>query len=106
MKPRQLRYPPRKCESCGRQVPFDLGCNHCATLARYWHQAELDDQSRSREQSILIGALVAGMNEAFVRRHALGREPTQKAFEAAVDAACQYVKSFGYVLGTGARMEG
>jgi hypothetical protein len=40
--------------------------------------------------------MVAGMNDAYVREHGLGRMVTKEQFEAAIDLASAYMKSFGY----------
>lgn len=85
----------RKCD-CGRIMGPNLGCAYCPTLRCYWWKCRDDHPEMSREHCILVGSMVAGMNDAYVREHGLGRMVTKEQFEAAIDLASAYMKSFGY----------
>ena len=89
----------RPCPECGRIIGRDLGCRYCATVREFWHLCQRENPELSRELCILVGSLVAGMNEAFVEEHGRGRRiPMEPEFEHAVDLAATFMKSMGYVL--------
>lgn len=86
------------CVECGKTVARDSGCSHCGVLREYWHKTHREHPTLSREDAILVGALVAGMNESYLRQRSLGRKPGKEFYERAIELAAKYMKDFGYYL--------
>ena len=81
---------------CHRPVG-DVGCRKCSYVQEFWHRAQSEHPELSREEAVLVGRLVAGLNESFVESH-MHWEPTKAQLDKATDIAFAYFKSIGWVL--------
>lgn len=86
-----------QCHSCGRLISRDLGCRYCCYLREFWHKVQAAHSELSREECILIGGMVAGLQEAYVREH--GRHsvrPTRRRLQRLVGIAVDTFNDIGY----------